>query len=104
MRFYTLKDFVHEQGLNMGEFKRLDPETQEKWREVHQKKLKERLAEADEAVFHICFLGFEHHITEEEFEKLPLLEQDELRRKYTEYKKQQQKENQRRKENSKEVK
>ena len=90
MHVYTLKDFVHEQGLNMGEFKRLDIETQQKWRQIHQRKLKERLAEIDEIGFKLCFLEFQHNITEEEFNKLPQAEQDEWQRKYKEYKKQEQ--------------
>ena len=28
----TLKDFVHDSGLDMAEFRRLDGETQAKWR------------------------------------------------------------------------
>ena len=60
MSFYTLKDFVHEQGLNMGEFKRLDMETQQKWRQIHQRKLKEKLIERDksydEYLFNYVFL------------------------------------------------
>lgn len=30
------KEFVHNQGLTMGEFRRLDKETQANWRRVHQ--------------------------------------------------------------------
>lgn len=30
------KEFVYNQGLNMGEFRRLDKETQSNWRRVHQ--------------------------------------------------------------------
>jgi hypothetical protein len=44
---YTLKDFVHDQGLSMGEFKRLDLETQEKWRVIHRRKHRERQIEAN---------------------------------------------------------
>ena len=31
----TLKDFVHDSGLDMAEFHRLDGETQVKWRAKH---------------------------------------------------------------------
>ena len=31
----TLKDFVHDSGLDMDEFRRLDGETQVKWRAKH---------------------------------------------------------------------
>jgi hypothetical protein len=44
---YTLKDFVHDQGLTMGEFKRLDLETQEKWRSIHRRKHREQQIEAN---------------------------------------------------------
>ena len=36
MWFMKFKEFVHNQGLTMGEFRRLDKETQENWRRVHQ--------------------------------------------------------------------
>jgi len=41
----TLKEFVHSQLLTWSEFKNLDEETQQKWREVHQRKNREEQIE-----------------------------------------------------------
>ena len=30
-KVYSLKDFIHDQGLTMDEFKKLDQKTQKKW-------------------------------------------------------------------------
>lgn len=63
-KFYSLKDYVHDMGLNMGEFKKLDAETQEKWRAGHQRKLKQLLTERDKAydefLFRYEFLPLKH--------------------------------------------
>lgn len=88
-KFYSLKDFVHEQGLTMDEFKHLDKETQENWRKIHQKKLKERLAERDEYVFRNYFLDCLKHVDPDTFDTLAEWKQEEWRRQYTEWKKEQ---------------
>lgn len=41
------KEFVHNQGLTMGEFRRLDKETQANWRRVHQIRNREEQIEID---------------------------------------------------------
>ena len=40
-----LKELVHSYGLTMDEFYRLDTETQEKWREIQQRKNREEQIE-----------------------------------------------------------
>ena len=79
-KFYSLKDFVHEQGLIMGEFRRLDKETQQKWREIHQRKLQERLVERDENVFRYWFLPEIKHVDSDIFDELADWEKEEWRK------------------------
>lgn len=43
----TLKELVHDYGLTMGEFYRLDPETQEKWRQIQQEKNRQEQIEKE---------------------------------------------------------
>ena len=79
-KFYSLIDFVHDMGLNMGEFHRLDAETQEKWRQAHQRKLKKLLQERDASIreyyWEYCFCP-EHTIDPDTFENLdPATKQD----------------------------
>lgn len=94
-KFYSLKDFVHEQGLNMGEFSRLDKETQEKWREIHQRKLKEKLAERDENIFRHLFLADVRHVNPDTFDDLAQWKQEEWRKQYAQWKKDEQRRMQR---------
>lgn len=49
----TFKEYVHRMGLNMGEFKRLDKETQEIWRESHKKANIRQQKEAEEATYDV---------------------------------------------------
>ena len=89
MAFYTLKDFVHEQGLNMGEFNRLDKETQEKWREIHQRKLKQKLKERDEwedeYAFKYEFLPLKH-VNPDTFDSMAEWKQEEWKKQFKEWK------------------
>lgn len=94
-KFYSLKDFVHEQGLNMGEFRRLDKETQQKWREIHQRKLRERLVERDENVFRYWLLAEIKHVDPDTFDELADWEKEELRKQYEQWKKDEQRRMQR---------
>lgn len=47
-KLYSLKDYIHDMGLTINDFKKLDTETQNKWRLAHQKKLKQLIIERDE--------------------------------------------------------
>ena len=91
MSFYTLKDFVHEQGLNMGEFKRLDMKTQQKWRQIHQRKLKEKLIERDKAYDEYLFDSFlrSKYVNPDTFDDLAEWKKEEWHRQFEEWKKEQ---------------
>jgi hypothetical protein len=85
-KLYSLKDFVHDQGLDMGEFKRLNKETQKKWREIHQRKVQEKLAERDEWTFKYYFLAELKHVDPDTFDDLAEWKQEEWRKQYAEWK------------------
>lgn len=93
-KFYSLKDYVHDMGLNMGEFKKLDAETQEKWRAGHQRKLKQLLKERDEAyddfLFNHMFLPSKH-VNPDTFESLEDWKKEEWYKQFNEWKKEQSK-------------
>lgn len=86
---------MHEQGLNMGEFHRLDKETQQKWREIHQRKLQERLIERDENVFRYWFLAEIKHVDPDTFDELADWKKEEWRKQYAQWKKDEQRRMQR---------
>jgi hypothetical protein len=86
-KLYSLKDFVHDQGLDMGEFKRLNKETQKKWREIHQRKVQEKLAERAEWTSKYYFLAELKHVDPDTFDDLAEWKQEEWRKQYAEWKK-----------------